>query len=94
MNGDKETYKLVNKLLQEKVYTYDGPLTSYSGIKIKFNYKFKIVGDISLKHMGEPMNHLAIELIVVDNGSTDASYDRIKNTLTLNGISEFFATSK
>ena len=35
------TYKLVNKLLQEKVYTYDGPLTSYSGIKLKFNYKLK-----------------------------------------------------
>jgi hypothetical protein len=66
MNSDKETYKLVNKILQEKVYTYDGPLTSYSGIKLKFNYKFKIVGNISLKHMGEPMNHLAIELIVVD----------------------------
>ena len=61
-----ETYDLINKLLKNKVYEYDGPLSVKEGIKLKFKYQLKIVGDISLKHMGEPMNHIGVEISIID----------------------------
>ena len=66
MSENQGIYNVVNKLLQEKVYEYDGPLSSNEGIKLKFKYRFKILGDISLKHMGEPMNHVGVELTIVE----------------------------
>lgn len=66
MSENQGTYDIVNKLLQKKVYEYDGPLNYSPGINLKFKYKIKILGDMSLKHMGEPMNHIAVELIIVD----------------------------
>ena len=66
MENNQEIYAIANKLLSKKVYEYDGPLNSREGIKLKFKYRFKILGDFSLIHMGEPMNHIGIELTIVD----------------------------
>ena len=66
MSDNQGIYNVINKLLQTKVYEYDGPLVSNNGIKLKFKYKFKILGDFSLKHMGEPMNHIGIELTILE----------------------------
>ena len=52
MSDNQGIYNVINKLLQTKVYEYDGPLVSNNGIKLKFKYKFKILCDFSLKHMG------------------------------------------
>jgi hypothetical protein len=65
MENNQGIYAIANKLLSKKVYEYDGPL-SREGIKLKFKYRFKILGDFSLIHMGEPMNHIGIELTIVD----------------------------
>lgn len=66
MSDNQGIYNVANKILQNKVYEYDGKFFHTTSANVKFKFKFKIVGDMTLKHMGEPHNHIAVELIITE----------------------------
>jgi hypothetical protein len=66
MSDNQGIYNVANKILQNKVYEYDGKFFHTTSASVKFKFKFKIVGDMTLKHMGEPHNHIAVELIITE----------------------------
>jgi hypothetical protein len=66
MSENQGIYDIVNRLNQDKVYEYNGPLLSDIPFKISFKYKFKITGDLTLLHMGNPLNHIGIDLTILE----------------------------
>ena len=66
MSENQGIYDIVNRLNQDKVYEYNGPLLYGNPFNISFKYKFKIIGDLTLQHMGNPLNHIGIDLTVLE----------------------------
>ena len=66
MSENQGIYDIVNRLNQDKVYEYNGRLLSDVPFNISFKYKFKITGDLTLLHMGNPLNHIGIDLTILE----------------------------
>jgi hypothetical protein len=66
MSENQGIYDIVNRLNQDKVYEYNGRLLSDVPFNISFKYKFKITGDLTLLHMGNPLNHIGIDLTIFE----------------------------
>jgi len=66
MSDNTGIYDIVNKINQEKVYEYDGSFLHNNTFKINFKYRFRITGDLKLLHMGNPLNHIGIELTILE----------------------------
>jgi hypothetical protein len=66
MSENQGVYDIVNRLNQDKVYEYNGPLLYNNPFKISFKYRFKIIGDLELLHMGNPLNHIGIDLTILE----------------------------
>jgi hypothetical protein len=62
----------INKLIGEKIYTYDGPFISPE-IKSDIDFKFKVLGYRTMIRVGEPYPYIRVKLIITntkDNIST------------------------
>jgi hypothetical protein len=61
----KEFYNMINRVIGDKVFQYEGPIMGGVSLDVVIDFKFKIVGDVKLLHMGEPKNHVSIDVTVL-----------------------------
>lgn len=61
----KEIYDMINRLIGDKVFQYEGPIMGGINLEVVINFKFKIVGDVNLLHMGQPTNYVGINVSVL-----------------------------
>ena len=61
----KEFYNMINRVIGDKVFQYEGPIMGGISLDVVIDFKFKIVGDTKLLHMGEPKNHVSIDVKVL-----------------------------
>ena len=61
----KEFYNMINRVIGDKVFQYEGPIMGGISLDVVIDFKFKIIGDVKLLHMGEPKNHVSIDVKVL-----------------------------
>jgi len=61
----KELYDMINGFIGDKVFQYEGPIMGGVNLDAVIEFKFKIIGDVKLRHMGEPKNYVGINLSVL-----------------------------
>lgn len=67
MNDNQNLYSIVNKVIKDKVFQYEGPfVTGAPEFKIKCSFKIELVGDIQLLHMGQPRNHVGVKVYITE----------------------------
>jgi hypothetical protein len=67
MNDNQNLYTIVNKVIKDKVFQYEGPfITGAPDFKIKCSFKIELVGDVELLHMGEPRNHVGVKVYITE----------------------------
>lgn len=57
--------KVVNRVIKDKTFQYKGPVFNDS-FDITIDFKLKIVGDLTLLTIGEPKNHISLDVTVVN----------------------------
>jgi hypothetical protein len=62
----KEFYDMINRVIGDKVFQYEGPIMVGLSLDVVIDFKFKIVGDVKLRHMGEPKNYVGIDVTVLN----------------------------
>jgi hypothetical protein len=58
--------KVVNRVIKDKTFQYKGPLLVGSSIEVTIDFKLKIAGDLTLYYIGEPKNHISLDVTVVN----------------------------
>jgi|LauGreDrversion4_2_1035121.scaffolds.fasta_scaffold276232_2 hypothetical protein len=67
MNNNPNLYNIVNRVIKDKVFQYEGPFVSGApDFKIKCSFKIELVGDVELLHMGEPRNHVGVKVYITE----------------------------
>jgi len=67
MNDNPNLYNIVNRVIKDKVFQYEGPfITGAPDFKIKCSFKIELVGDVELLHMGEPKNHVGVKVYITE----------------------------
>ena len=61
----KEVYNVINGIIADRVFKYEGPILGGVNLDVVIEFKFKIVGDVELLHMGEPKNYVGIDVSVL-----------------------------
>jgi hypothetical protein len=61
----KELYDMINGLIGDKVFQYEGPIMGGVNLDAVIEFKFKIIGDVKLLHMGQPTNYVGINVSVL-----------------------------
>jgi hypothetical protein len=61
----KVLYDMINGFIGDKVFQYEGPIMGGVNLDAVIEFKFKIIGDVKLRHMGEPTNYVGINLSVL-----------------------------
>lgn len=61
----KEFYDMINGMIGDKVFQYEGPIMGGVNLESVINFKFKIIGDVKLLHMGQPTNYVGINVSVL-----------------------------
>ena len=56
---------MINGLIGDKVFQYEGPIMGGVNLDAVINFKFKIIGDVNLLHMGQPTNYVGINVSVL-----------------------------
>lgn len=59
-------YNTINRIISKKVFQYRGPLLIGSSIEVTIDFKLKIAGDLTLLTVGEPKNHISLDVTVVN----------------------------
>jgi len=57
---------MVNRVIGDKVFQYTGPVMGGVSLEVVMDFKIKLVGDVELRHMGEPKNHVGIDVTVLN----------------------------
>lgn len=58
-------YEMINRVIGDKVFQYKGPILHGVDLDITMDFKVKLIKDVELIHMGQPMNHAGIEISVL-----------------------------
>jgi len=58
-------YDMINGFIGDRVFQYEGPIMGGVNLDAVIEFKFKIIGDVKLRHMGEPTNYVGINLSVL-----------------------------
>lgn len=58
--------KVANRVIKDKIFQYKGPLLVGSSIEVTIDFKLKIAGDLTLYTVGEPKNHIGLDVTVVN----------------------------
>ena len=61
----KQIYDVINSMIGDEVFQYEGPIMGGVNLEAVINFKFKIIGDVKLRHMGEPTNYVGINVSVL-----------------------------
>jgi len=61
----KVLYDMINGFIGDKVFQYEGPIMGGVNLDAVIEFKFKIVGDVNLLHMGQPTNYVGIDVSVL-----------------------------
>ena len=61
----KVLYDMINGFIGDRVFQYEGPIMGGVNLDAVIEFKFKIIGDVKLRHMGEPTNYVGINLSVL-----------------------------
>lgn len=90
----KEFYNMVNRVISDKIFQYEGPIIGGVSLNGVIDFKFKIIGDIELLHMGQPKNYIGIDLSVlsITPPSLDAIIVDLDNAFEIKDRMYFTAT--
>ena len=59
-------YKVINEIIGDRVFQYKGPILGGVDLEVVIDFKFKIVGDVEVYHMGQPKNYVGIDVSVLN----------------------------
>jgi len=62
---ENKVYKAINSMIGDKVFQYEGPIMGGVSLEAVIDFKFKIVGDVKLLHMGQPTNYVGVNVTVL-----------------------------
>ena len=83
---ESDLVKLVNKVIKDMVFTYEGQLIVGFDWKAKFDYQFQIKGVRQMISVGELYDYLMVDVTIIDGDKI--TIDAKNGTITLHVSSE------
>jgi hypothetical protein len=62
---ENKVYKVINSMIEDRVFQYEGPIMGGVNLEAVINFKFKIIGDVKLLHMGQRTNYVGVNVTVL-----------------------------
>lgn len=90
----KQIYDVINSMIGDEVFQYEGPIMGGISLDVVIDFKFKIIGDVKLLHMGEPTNYVGINVSVlsITPPSLDDFIPNLDNSFEIKDRMYFTAT--
>lgn len=90
----KQIYDVINSMIGDEVFQYEGPIMGGISLDVVIDFKFKIIGDVKLLHMGEPTNYVGINVSVlsITPPSLDDFIPNLDNSFEIKNRMYFTAT--
>lgn len=90
----KQIYDVINSMIGDEVFQYEGPIMGGISLDVVIDFKFKIIGDVKLLHIGEPTNYVGINVSVlsITPPSLDDFIPNLDNSFEIKNRMYFTAT--
>ena len=90
----KQIYDVINSMIGDDVFQYEGPIMGGLNLEVVINFKFKIIGDVKLRRMGEPTNYVGINVSVlsITPPTLDGFIQNLDNSFEIKDRMYFTAT--
>lgn len=90
----KQIYDVINSMIGDEVFQYEGPIMGGISLDVVIDFKFKIIGDVKLLHMGETTNYVGINVSVlsITPPSLDDFIPNLDNSFEIKDRMYFTAT--